>query len=233
MKRTNRTIATAGIAILSSLSLLGCSANSSEEPGQAQPKQQEQEVTNKGGSEQSIPKADVDGDGRSDPVQLKPVSDKSMLLRVGLADQSVDIKVEGNANGQSVRPVDVNGDEQDEVMVPVSVGANTVTYTVWGFGDDGLYQINTEEGKPWEIAEGGGATAVNSFGCDPANSQRELITVNAVEKTKGTELVYEGERMRFKVTDGTARVLKNEQVQAKENDDPKLKVDKSSCDPLP
>lgn len=177
-------------------------------------------------------KADVDGDGRADPVSLRQVSEDTMLLRVGLRDQFVDATIQGNARGQELSVVDVNGDGLDEVMVPESVGANTITYTVWGY-DNGLRMVRTDNADPWRLATGGGATAVSTYGCAPDNSERLLTTVSAYEDSNGDNFVFKGNRETYSVVDGVARVVDEVPIEDAQRDDPRLNEDPASCAPLP
>ncbi|GAA2815874.1 hypothetical protein [Saccharopolyspora taberi] len=201
----NRTIIT-GIAALS-LAVLPCATANAEAAG-----------------------ADFDGDGRTDPVSLQQVSEDSMLLRVGLAEEFVDAEVPGNAQGQPVLPTDVNGDGSDEVMVPEAVGANTITYTVWGYSAErGLHPVRTADGQPLRLFEGGGARAVSSYSCGPADATRALVSVNAYA---ADDELYRGERVTYTVRDGLATVVEQVAVEGAQRDDPRLQADPATCAPL-
>lgn len=205
MSRTRKILAAAGIAAIA-LPLLPMTATASEPTVQA----------------------DVDGDGRPDTVSLRQVSDSTMLLRVGLRDQFVDTEVTGNARGQSPRAVDLNGDGVDEVMVPESVGANTITYTTWHY-DQGLNRVNTTAGEPWRVAEGGGASAVSRYECVSGEAGREVSIVSATQRPSGD---YEGERVRYSVHDGVAHWVHEAPVRAADREDPALQADPTTCAPM-
>ena len=174
--------------------------------------------------------ADVDGDGRPDPVSLQQVDEQTMLLRVGLTQEFVDTRVEGSAMGQPLRPTDVNGDGFDEVLVPESVGANTITYSVWGYSPQaGLHPVRTPGGQVLRLFEGGGARAVSGYGCGPAESTRTLVSVNAY--ATDNEL-YEGYRDTFSVRAGIATPSERIVIEGAQRTDPRLQVDPGTCAPL-
>ncbi|MGP4020681.1 hypothetical protein [Saccharopolyspora sp. 5N708] len=174
--------------------------------------------------------ADVDGDGRPDPVELQQISADRMLLRVGLADEFVDAVVPGNAASQPPVAVDVNGDGFDEVLVPESVGANTITYTVWAYsGEAGLFGVPLRDGAPWRIAEGGGATAVSTYGCGPGLPGRVLDSVNAYQDDTGG---YQGSRITYQFAYGVANTVYTTPIRDAARDDPMLRADPATCAPL-
>ncbi|GAA0530864.1 hypothetical protein GCM10011581_28370 [Saccharopolyspora subtropica] len=174
--------------------------------------------------------ADMDGDGRPDPVSLQQVSDSSMLLRVGLPGEFVDAKVPGNAGGRQPVPVDVNGDGFDEVLVPEAVGANTVTYVVWAYSAEaGLFGVPLRDGAPWRIFEGGGATAVSTYGCGPGRPGRVLDSVNAYLADDGG---YRGERVTYQFAYGVAGEVYRMPISGVGRDDPALQADPATCAPL-
>lgn len=220
MRRANRILASVGIAAMS-MSLLPLAAGAAERGNSTLPP----------GEVISEVQADVDGDARPDRVRLHALSDEDMLLRVALRGGYVSTEVEGKARGQALRSVDVNGDGTHEVMVPKSVGANTTTYTVWRLADDGLEKLETESGDTWEIARGGGATAVSTFGCPTVVPERALVTVNAVEVPDGDSFAFKGSRTTYRVSDGVAHVVTDEPVYAHDRNDPQLQADPMSCEP--
>ncbi|WP_249124331.1 hypothetical protein [Saccharopolyspora erythraea] len=176
-------------------------------------------------------KADIDGDGRADPVSLRQVSDDQMLLRAGLSEEFTDAVVQGNARGLPLIPVDVDGDGTDEVMVPESVGANTVIYTTWRYTPEaGLHPVRTADGKPLGLAEGGGARALSTYGCTPAPDARLLVAVNAFATPDDS--AFEGERVTYSVRDGIATLVTSAPVQGAGRDDPQLQADPATCAPL-
>lgn len=176
--------------------------------------------------------ADVDGDGRGDPVTLQQVSEETMLLRAGLRDEFVDATVAGDARGQRPVPADIDGDGADELLVPESVGANTITYAAWTYTPEaGLHAVRTTDGEPLRLHEGGGATAVSTYGCAPANTGRLLVSVNAHES--GPEAAYQGDRVTYSVRGGVAAVVDETPIADAERDDPALRADPATCAPLP
>ncbi|MCI2422405.1 hypothetical protein MOQ72_33755 [Saccharopolyspora sp. K220] len=179
---------------------------------------------------QPTPTADVDGDGRQDPVALQQVSEDTMLLRVGLAEEFVDTVVPGNAAGQPPVPVDVNGDGFDEVLVPESVGANTIIYTVWAYSREaGLFGVPLRDGAPWRIAEGGGASAVSTYGCGPGKPGRVLDSVNAYQDDTGR---FQGSRVTYQYAYGVANAVYTIPIKDADRDDPVLRADPATCAPL-
>lgn len=180
---------------------------------------------------ESATRADVDGDGQLDAVSPRQISEERMLLRVGLRGEFVDATAAGNARNQPVLPVDVDGDRSDELMVPEAVGANTITYTAWGYSAEaGLHPVRTADGEPMRLFEGGGIAAVSTYGCSPANAERELVVVGA-QLTGGNS--YRGQRVTYAVRDGVATPVDRVDVEAADRADPRLRADPATCAPLP
>lgn len=184
-------------------------------------------------SDEARTEADLDGDGRADPVTLVQVTPESMLLRVGLADRFVDATVPGNARGLAPRAVDLDADGRAEVLVPGSVGANTVTSTLWGLGPGaGLRQTTDPGGAPWTVSEGGGASAISGHGCLADHDGRQVVLVDArLDDGSADPNTYSGTRTALTVANGTATPTSVVPVQRVPRTDPLLQVDPAGCAP--
>ncbi|GAB3287413.1 FG-GAP repeat domain-containing protein [Parasphingorhabdus pacifica] len=175
--------------------------------------------------------ADLDGDGRENPIVLRQTSPGEMLLRAGLPGEFVDATISGESRGQPPVPIDVNGDGSDEIMVPESVGANTIISSVWRYSAEaGLHAVRTADGEQWRLAEGGSATTVSTYGCAPAATGRNLVSVNAYESAP--DFSYRGNRVTYSVRDGVAHVVEEITIEDAGRDDPRLRGDPATCAPL-
>jgi hypothetical protein len=101
--------------------------------------------------------ADVDGDGVANPVTLHQVAPGTQLLRIGMPEEFVDARIGVDDSVRlpliAPRPVDVNGDGRDELVLAVAVGANTTTFEVWSYDDDRLHAVSTQDGATWQLHE--------------------------------------------------------------------------------
>lgn len=177
--------------------------------------------------------ADMDGDGTYDPVTLQQVTPESMLLRVGLADQYLDATVPGNASGLAPRVVDVDADGRDELLVPESVGANTITFTLWSYEPGaGLRHMADPTGAPWKVSEGGGVSAISDYGCIADHDDQQVILINArLDDDAADPSTYSGTRTAFTVESGTATPTSTVQIESAPREDPLLQVDSATCAP--
>lgn len=180
-------------------------------------------------AERSDVRADLDGDGRVDPVSLVQVSDSAMLLRAGMAGEFVDVEVPGNAGGLEPEPVNVNGDGVDEVLVPESVGANTTTRTAWAYSaEQGLHPLREVDGELWRLPEGGGAAAVSTFGCDTGRTGRAVEVVSAARDEQGT---FDGRWLTYRVVAGSAHLVRDVAVRDADREDVASGADPAECVP--
>lgn len=175
--------------------------------------------------------ADLDGDGALDPVTLHQVTPESMLLRVGLAEEPEEVTVPGNARDLAPRVVDLDSDGRDELLVPESVGANTIIFTPWGYAPGaGLRPTVDESGAPWRVAEGGGVSAISGYGCVADHDGRQAVLVDA-RLDDDAEDRYSGSRTVYTIEDGVATPTASTPVEAAPREDPLLQVDPATCAP--
>jgi hypothetical protein len=181
--------------------------------------------------------ADVDGDGAANRVTLQQVAPGTQLLRVGMPEEFLGARVEGDESLPLIVPfvVDVNGDGRDEVVLATSLGANTNTFEVWSVDDGRLHAVTTEDGRPWRFHEGGGVSAIGAYGCAPGTPGRRLRTVQArlddAASGDGTPR-YDGAVVTHAVAGGVAHPAATEPLQDVTRDDPRVKADPATCTPL-
>ncbi|GAA5131933.1 hypothetical protein [Pseudonocardia adelaidensis] len=180
--------------------------------------------------------ADVDGDGLAEPVTLRQLSPGTQLLRIELPSGYVEDQVPGldGVELPLIVPsvVDVNGDGRDELVLSLALGVNTTTFEVWGFDDDRLHALTTEDGAPWRLYEGGGMSAVGEYGCVPGTPGRQLRTVQAVmddaASRDGTPR-YDGEVVTYVVAGGVAHPAGTGRLEDVTRDDPRAQADPATC----
>jgi hypothetical protein len=176
--------------------------------------------------------ADLDGDGRVDRVavrQVDGVPDTQELVAVVRGVRfTARMPLHSPFGVGALRVTDLADDGRDEVVVTESTGANTDISTVWGLGEAGLRAVTTPDGKPLELAEGGGVSAVSRFGCEVVDGQRRLVVVRGEVVWTSDPLVYDGERVAYVVRDGIATPVSTTPVLAERNA-PAYQVDPASC----
>ncbi|MBE9376001.1 VCBS repeat-containing protein [Saccharopolyspora sp. HNM0983] len=175
--------------------------------------------------------ADLDGDGRPDAVSLVQVSESTMLLRAGMAEEVLDVEVPGNARGTPPVPVDVNGDGRAEVLVPESVGANTITRTAWAHSPEhGLVPLRGADDELWRLPEGGGAGAVSTYGCTGRGAGAVLDAVSAARNEQGT---FDGGLRTYRVAAGAVHLLREVPIRGADREDEVFGRDPAECAPAP
>jgi hypothetical protein len=192
-----------------------------------------------GPTDQVSAEADVDGDGVANRVTLQEVSPGTQLLRVGMREEFLDARVSVDDALPVIVPfpVDVNGDGRDELVLGLSLGANTTTFEVWSVDDGLLHAVTTDDGAPWRLHEGGGASAIAGYGCAsprPGASGRQLHVVQAhlddAASGDGTPR-YDGAVVAFDVAGGVARPTGAVPLQDVTRDDPRTQADPATCTP--
>lgn len=149
--------------------------------------------------------ADLNGDGRPDRVSVSVAADnpdqQSVIAMIGRSTYVGRTPFSSLVGVRPLRVVDVNGDGRDEVLVTESVGANTLTYTVWGM-NGGWGPVRLADGSPLYLAEGGGISAVSRYGCT-TYGWPYLLKVGAtlIDWEHG---MYHGEVIRYAVNNGVA-----------------------------
>jgi hypothetical protein len=180
--------------------------------------------------------ADVDGNGVADRVTLQERSPGTQLLRVELPGGPLEAEVRGDEGLPVIVPfvVDVNGDGRDEMVLGISLGANTTTFEVWSVDDGRLHALTTEDGAAWRLYEGGGATAIAAYGCAPGTPGRQMRVVQArlddAASGDGTPR-FDGAVVTHVVTGGVAHPAATEPLQDVTRDDPRLRADPATCVP--
>lgn len=151
-------------------------------------------------------RVDLDGDHRPDKVVLEVVPDnpdeQQLVATVSGIRLTARIPLHSYPGIRPLRVVDIDADGRDEIIVTESVGANTLGFTAWGlFG--GLRPVTSPDGTPLPLWEGGGASAIARYGCEPADGGQRLVTVQA-GVIDWENFVYQGERVTYAVHDGVA-----------------------------
>jgi hypothetical protein len=180
--------------------------------------------------------ADVDGDGRAEPVTLRQLSPGTQLLRIDLPSGYVEDQVHGldGVELPLVVPtvVDVNGDGRDELLLTLALGVNTTTSEVWGFDNDRLHALTTEDGAPWRLYRGGGESAIGEYGCVPGTPGRQLRTVQAVvdnDASRDGTSRYDGDAVTYTVDGGVAHPAATDHLENVTREDPRAQVDPATC----
>jgi hypothetical protein len=125
--------------------------------------------------------------------------------------------------------VDLDSDGWDEIIVTESVGANTLSFTVWGLFGGLRPVVGPDLTTPLRLWEGGGLAAVSRYRCEPTSSGRQLVTVRA-EPVDVNYSVYEGERLTYAVHNGVATETSSTPITAAPRDDPEFRYDAETCE---
>jgi hypothetical protein len=174
--------------------------------------------------------ADLNGDGRLDEVTATPVAGDPEQQLLTATVRGVRLTavtpLDSHVGILPLRVVDLNGDGRDEVVVAESVGANTVSFNVWGLFS-GLRPVTGSDGRALKLWEGGGISAHSGYGCEQADGARQLVTVYA-RLSDSEQDVYTGERVTYSVDGGVAFETSRLPV-AGPWDAPGLQVDPLTC----
>jgi hypothetical protein len=180
--------------------------------------------------------ADVDGDGRAEPVTLRQLSPGTQLLRIDLPSGYVEDQVHGLEGVELPLAVpsvvDLNDDGRDELVVTLALGVNTTTFEVWGFDNDRMHALTTEDGAPWRLHQGGGVSAIDEYGCVPGTAGRQLRTVQAViddAASRDGTARYDGEAVTYSVYDGVAHPAATDRLENVTREDPLAQADPAAC----
>lgn len=177
---------------------------------------------------------DVDGDGHGGPITLREVGENTQSLRFSFDDQTYATTFEADTRAplQEPRVVDIDSDGTDEVMAVKFVGANTLTMTIWKYvPGEGIVEMTDTSGAPFEVYEGGSASAVSGYECTADHDAGQFVTLLAQQDvpSPGEEPHYTGTRITHSV-DGTT--VSEESVVPVEGTDisaPPLKTDPATC----
>lgn len=179
--------------------------------------------------------ADVDGDGAPNAVTVREVADDVQTLTFAFAGGQIDTTFPADARPplQQPRPVDIDGDGLDEVIVAHSVGANTLTFNIWKFEPgEGIVRLRTSAGAPFEVYEGGGVSATSGYGCTPTPDGREFVTVQAAQAGDPAEQRFDGDRTSYRVHGDAVSVESRTPIEQAPADHPLLDIDPATCAPL-
>lgn len=180
--------------------------------------------------------ADLDGNAVVDPVTLATVEGGAFELTTTIDGTTYQAGV-GDGTQQPLvdpRPVDVNSDGVDEVLVPEFVGANTLTFHVWAYDPTrGLYEITTPDGAPLAVYEGGGVAASSGYECPADHDGRTLDLVSGAVpgSPDPDDLRYDGERVTYDVRGGVAGRVHVTPFTGVTRDDPVIATDPATCAP--
>lgn len=176
--------------------------------------------------------ADLNGDGTPDRVVVKAVENNpnEQVLVATVGRTSYVAREELSSPDYSVQPlrvVDLNADGREEVLLTESVGANTLTLSVWGLFN-GWRPIKMPDQSRLRIYEGGAEYSFSRFGCDTIAGQRKLVTVNAWTEDWDNR-IYSGERTTYSVGFGAVEQYSYMQLTGP-RDAPGFQVAAGSCE---
>lgn len=173
---------------------------------------------------------DLDGDGSLDAAGLDPAGPERQRLRFTADGETTEalLPTDEDTGVQPLKVVNLDGDGAQEVLVTTSLGANTTTYLRVDLAPDHEVRTMTwQDGKPAELYEGGGASAVSGYECRDSGGQRRLITVDGTDDTGN--MVYNGERATFRVQDGVAVKEHAQPFSGAPENDPVLQAAPATC----
>lgn len=175
--------------------------------------------------------ADLNGDGQLDTVRVEPVAGNSFQQRlvatVGGTTLTATVPLNAYQIGpQPPRVVDLDGDGWDEVVVTETVGANTLSFTVWGLFGGLRPVVGPDLTTPLRLWEGGGISATSLYGCEDDDG-RQLVSTGGYAIDVNFE-VFRGERVTYTVHNGVATETSRIQVTST-RDDPAFQADPATC----
>lgn len=177
--------------------------------------------------------ADLNGDGTLDRVVVRTTPDnpnqQSLVATVGRTNYVAHVPLP-DSGLEAPRVVDLDGNGRDEVVVKEYSGANTDELSVWGFNDGfGPFVMSVPWQAPLRLWEGGGASAINRFGCEVYDNEgrRKLVTVQA-ERVSVEHEIYAGERVTYFIHNGYVTVSTRTQVTGTPNH-AAFQADPASC----
>ena len=182
--------------------------------------------------------ADLDDDGTDDRIIVQADSGGGWQLRVDLAGGTVTAKLptdEPAVLEAERRISDMDADRVPEVVVPVSVGDDTVSWAVYLYDPQlGLVPVSGPDGSPFFLYEGGGVSAVNGYECADDHDGRSLGLVGVTlrqDLPAGAEPRYSGSYSAYSVSDGIITPVQFFPIVDVAADDPVLQPDPASCAP--
>jgi hypothetical protein len=180
--------------------------------------------------------ADLDDDGTDDRITVQADPGGGWQLRVDLAGGTVTATLPSDEPAvleADRRVSDMDGDRVPEVVVPVSIGANTVSSAVYLYDPQlGLVPVSGPDGSPFFLYEGGGVSAVNGYECADDHDGRSLGLVGVtLREPAGGEPRYSGSYNAYSVSDGIVTPVQSTPIDDVAAGDPVLQTDPTSCAP--
>jgi hypothetical protein len=177
-------------------------------------------------------RADLNGDGQLDSVTIRPVAGNPNLQRlvavVGGTTLRATVPLDAYQVGvQPLRVVDLDDDGWDEVVVTETVGANTLSFTVWGLFGGLRPVVGPDLVTPLRLWEGGGISATSLYGCEADGGGRQLVLTGGYAIDVDFE-VFQGERVTYTVHNGVAAETSRIEVTST-RDDPAFQADPAAC----
>ncbi|QWF81179.1 VCBS repeat-containing protein [Amycolatopsis sp. CA-230715] len=176
--------------------------------------------------------ADLDGNGEIETVTATMAGDHEQVISATVNGVATSIRVQADSQFglQAPRVADLNGDGSQELIVPTSVGANTTQFTALHY-HDGLQQVVGADGKPLELAEGGGVAAKLGYNCsDTEGGGRVFGTVAAeADDLNAPNLTYSGTRTVYTMRDGALTVQETVPFSHRPDTNPLVVADPATC----
>ncbi|MGB3440737.1 MAG: hypothetical protein WBA97_18475 [Actinophytocola sp.] len=175
--------------------------------------------------------ADLNGDGLRDYVTVRTVPGKPdeqlLSARVGARQLTATVPLASPSGVLPMRITDLDTNGRDEVVVTESLGANTLSFGVWGLYDGDLAPVTLVDGTPLRLWEGGGISAISRYGCGIDHDGRSLTQTGGVAVDVGFT-IYEGERVTYVVDGSLATETWRSPVRGP-RDDPAFQVNPADC----
>ncbi|WP_189224105.1 hypothetical protein [Saccharothrix coeruleofusca] len=176
--------------------------------------------------------ADVNGDGVEDQVVLQRVEDEpenqELVVTVNGERLVAKLPVDPHVGVRPPRVVDLDDNGSHEIAVVEQASGDVLAFSVWGLFD-GLRAVSLADGTKLYAFEGGGASALNGYGCAQGPGGREFVTAGGWLRDWNEPRVYEGDRTTYAVRDGIATRLSTTPVVG-EPGVPGYRVDPAACD---
>jgi len=151
--------------------------------------------------------ADLDGNGTLDNVSLSLTSPTMSVLEANISGQVVraNLATDVYTGVQPLRVTDVNADGKAELVVTGSVGANTISMSLFDFDGQVLRGVSTPDHRGISLYEGGGISTRNGYTCEPSRRGKVLVTYTALQDDNwGGPVTYSGTRESYLVRNGVA-----------------------------
>jgi len=159
--------------------------------------------------------ADIDNDGRPDPIGLlyneslplsagsastKSLSARARLSKGGFLNQRLQASMVGNT-AKLIGTTDVNGDGRQDLFVTTSAGAHGATVGIYEYLDGKLQPLRSDFGGSLSVDSS--ISSIAGFSCTTQNGVAQLISILAGQTTDSQR--YEVEQVVYKFQDGVMR----------------------------